>query len=96
MTDRKYTQAEFYEELLQAGEGDQAAENRIMGWFSEVQYNLGHVGSLYENLKRVTSEKVAAEVRAEVAEQRIWHLERQLAGLLPSVRWWQVRPLTKR
>lgn len=92
MTDRKYTRAEFVEEFqsIRKWKDDkyyekdrvvsEAAEKRLLTWFDQVQYDLGHVGSLYENLKRVTSEKVAAEVRAEEAEQRIWHLERQLAA----------------
>jgi len=85
MTERKYTRAEFETELHAAGEGyDDAkkrqARNRLVQWFDEVQLDLGHVGALYDNLQRVTAEKVAAEVRAEEAEQRIWHLERQLAA----------------
>lgn len=80
MTERKYTRAEFETELRAAGEGYDAAIRRLLSWFDEVQHDLGHVGALYENLKRVTSEKVAAEVRAEEAEQRVWHLERQLAA----------------
>jgi len=85
MTERKYTRAEFETELRASGEGyddakKQQARNRLIQWFDEVQLDLGHVGALYDNLKRVTGEKVAAEVRAEEAEQRIWHMERQLAA----------------
>ena len=85
MTERKYTRAEFDTELRATWEGyddakKQQARNRLLSWFDEVQLDLGHVGALYDNLKRVTAEKVAAEVRAEEAEQRIWHLERQLAA----------------
>lgn len=72
------TREEFAEEIrLWTPE---ANFNRLMRFFDEVQHDLGHVGALYENLKRVTAEKVAAEVRAEEAEQRILHLERQLAA----------------
>lgn len=85
MTERKYTRAEFETELRATREGyDDAkkrqAQNRLLSWFDEVQLDLGHVGALYDNLRRVTAEKVAAEVRAEEAEQRILHLERQLAA----------------
>ena len=85
MTERKYTRAEFETELRATREGyDDAkkrqAQNRLLSWFDEVQLDLGHIGALYDNLRRVTAEKVAAEVRAEEAEQRIWHLERQLAA----------------
>lgn len=92
MTERKYKRAEFEAELhdvrkwtdvsysTQGKEAAESAERRLLQWFDQVQLKLGHVGALYENLKRVTSEKVAAEVRAEEAEQRIWHLERQLAA----------------
>lgn len=90
MTERKYTRAEFETELkavrkwtdsyaTDARNTAEGAERRLTQWFDSVQLNLGHVGALYENLKRVTGEKVAAEVRAEEAEQRVWHLERQLA-----------------
>lgn len=92
MTERKYTRAEFETELKAVRKWTdssyatdvrntaEGAERRLTQWFDEVQLDLGHVGALYDNLKRVTSEKVAAEVRAEEAEQRIWHLERQLAA----------------
>lgn len=86
MTERKYTRAEFEAELdrigsvSSAGAEQDASIRRLLSWFDEVQHDLGHVGALYDNLKRVTSEKVAAEVRAEEAEQRVWHLERQLAA----------------
>lgn len=85
MTERKYKRAEFERELQAVREGydeakKQQAQNRLIQWFDEVQLDLGHVGALYENLKRVTAEKVEAEVRAEEAEQRVWHLERQLAA----------------
>lgn len=80
MTERKYTRAEFETDVHAAGEGYDAAIRRLLSWFDKVQYDLGHVGALYENLKRVTGEKVAAEVRAEEAEQRVLHLERQLAA----------------
>ena len=92
VTERKYTRAEFETELKAVRKWTdssyatdvrntaEGAERRLVQWFDEVQLDLGHVGALYDNLKRVTSEKVAAEVRAEEAEQRIWHLERQLAA----------------
>jgi hypothetical protein len=92
VTERKYTRAEFETELKavrkwtdasyrsQSKETAESAERRLVQWFDAVQHDLGHVGALYENLKRVTGEKVAAEVRAEEAEQRVWHLERQLAA----------------
>lgn len=92
MTEHKYTRAEFEAELkavrkwtdsshaTEARKTAESAERRLTQWFDEVQLDLGHVGALYDNLKRVTGEKVAAEVRAEEAEARIWHLERQLAA----------------
>lgn len=92
MTERKYKRAGFEAELhdirrwtdvsysTQGKETAESAERRIMQWFDEVQLDLGHVGALYASLKEAISEKVAAEVRAEGAEQRIWHLERQLAA----------------
>lgn len=86
MTERKYKRVEFEAELdgiasVSTTALDQdAAIRRLLSWFDEVQLNLGHVSALYDNLKRVTGEKVAAEVRAEEAEQRVYHLERQLAA----------------
>lgn len=86
MTERKYKRAEFEAELDEiesvssTGAERDAAIRRLLSWFDEVQFDLGHVGALYDNLKRVTGEKVAAEVRAEGAEQRVYHLERQLAA----------------
>lgn len=92
MTDKKYTRAEFETELktvrkwtdssyaTEVRNTAEGAERRLTQWFDQVQLDLGHVGALYDNLKRITGEKVSAEVRAEEAEQRIWHLERQLAA----------------
>jgi hypothetical protein len=92
VTGRKYTRAEFEAELhnvrkwtdaryaSQSKEAAESAERRLVQWFDDVQLDLGEVEALQEALKVKTQGKVAAEVRAEEAEQRILHLERQLAA----------------
>jgi len=81
MTERRYTRPEFEKELdalLYAAGSDGGAHRRLLSWYDEVMYDLGQVGALREALRKVTAEKVEAEVLAEELEARLFALERKV------------------
>lgn len=76
MTERRYTRPEFEKELVEVSRSLEvgAACRRLLSWYDEVMYDLGQVGALREALRKVTAEKVEAEVLAEELEARLFAL----------------------